>query len=880
MDWDRLEELFLAAVELPPAERAAYLQATEPAAAVRAEVLSMLGAHEGDGLAIEARLLAEAGSLTGGHCGPYRLERLLGQGGMGEVYLARRDDDLYEREVAVKIVQHGPRQSLRARFARERSILARLNHPHIATLYDGGFAADGRPYLVMEYVDGLPVTAYCDDGRLGLRARLDLFIRICEAVQFAHGALVVHRDLKASNILIDRSGDPKLLDFGIAKLLAEDESAATLVLDRVLTPEHAAPEQIRGEEPTTATDVYGLGVLLCELLAGEPPLRFPTRSPLEIDRIAREVEATVPSRLLARAEPGAVAEVARQRGTDPRRLRAALRGDLDAICAKALRKEPEQRYAGVAELVADLRRHLHSRPVRAMRGSRVYQARKFLWRHFASLALSALAFVVLGGFLVVTLRQAEQVRIQRDLALAESERAEIVLDRLVDLFASAGSQATGEGGTLEMDAFLQRGEETAELLRGDPAARVRLSEALARIYAHRGDLVRALAVLDDAVELTDDVFVRLRLEHLIARLRNRHEGPEVGVPLLRASLARHLELLGPDHPDVDRVRVALAGNLSDATEARRLLDAVLARHPARPGDAESQLRAEVLSALASLDLGEADYPSARARLEEADALLARSLLVTTAPRTTVRHNLASVYARLGQWEAAEAMQREVVNVQREVSGPDSDLTAGAIEGHAVMLANLGRHAEAAARFAAALAIYERTLAAGHWRIANCERNVGQLLALGGRFAEALPHLERAVALNTAAGRDAVYQQGQLALVRLGLGETGRALSELAEVAAQLDDPAGGYSPNYRADGQVWLGLARLEAGSTAAAAACFARALELREDLLGADHPATAEASCGLAVAESRPAGAAAARYRAWGLAHPLLLARLAAEKP
>ena len=359
----------------------------------------MLDAHEGEELQVEARLLGthEDPSLIGQRLGPYRLLSIIGRGGMGEVYLAERDDELYDRQVAIKLVQYGPRATLHERFARERAILARLTHPNVATLYDGGLAEDGRPYLVMEYVDGVPITEYCDARALDLRARIELFLTVCEAVQFAHGALVIHRDLKPSNILVDAQAAPSCWTSASPSCwkVTRRILGHTSSLDRVPTPEHAAPEQIRGEDPTTATDVYGLGVLLCELFVGANRCAFPRalrwRSTASPARWMHFLPRAFSARWSLRLPPPAPSHGDRARdlarGCGAISMRSA---------PKALRKLSDERYPSVAEFMADLRRHLnHARC--AVEGTPSYNARKFLRRHRSSLALSALAFLVLSA---------------------------------------------------------------------------------------------------------------------------------------------------------------------------------------------------------------------------------------------------------------------------------------------------------------------------------------------------------------------------------------------------------------------------------------------------------------------------------------------------
>ena len=316
-----------------------------------------------------SELEAETTAIThGALIGPYRLVRELGQGGMGVVYLAERADGQFEQRVALKLIKRGmDSDEILRRFLAERQVLARLSHPHIARLLDGGVTAEGQPYFAMEYVDGVPLHHYCEERSLGFEDRLRLFREVCEAVQYAHRSLVVHRDLKPSNILVTSAGETKLVDFGIAKVLYEDvaDRSVTRTDQRLMTPEYAAPEQVRGEPVTTATDVYALGAILYQLLTGRPPHQFTGRSR----------GGAVPHHL--RGGPRAA-----ERGPCTRhRRRRRLRGDLDIIVLKALRKDPARRYPSVEALLEDLERHRTGLPVRARPDSVAYRARKFLGRH-------------------------------------------------------------------------------------------------------------------------------------------------------------------------------------------------------------------------------------------------------------------------------------------------------------------------------------------------------------------------------------------------------------------------------------------------------------------------------------------------------------------
>ncbi|HET8834748.1 MAG TPA: protein kinase, partial [Gemmatimonadales bacterium] len=382
--WARIEEVIDAALDLPTAERRRFVEQACPDPALRAEVLEILAAgQEPAMLDHPATELASAlGEFTGEtpvplpeRVGPYRIERVIGEGGMGTVFLAHRDDGQFDQRVALKLVRRGPHLDAKVvrRFREERQILAALNHPGIARLLDGGIAEDGLPYFAMEHVEGETITRYSVRHALGVEARLQLFVRVCDALAHAHERQIIHRDVKPSNILVTDQGEPRLLDFGIAKLLAPDGQAASLTRrsERFLTPEYASPEQIRGEPVGAASDVYALGVLLYELLTGQRPFR--RRTAFELERAVLEEDPTRPSEV-ARGEP----------------LRRRLKGDLDAIVLTAMNKEPERRYPGAAELAADVRRHLAGQPVRARAANPAYLVRRWARRH-QTVVLSGIA---------------------------------------------------------------------------------------------------------------------------------------------------------------------------------------------------------------------------------------------------------------------------------------------------------------------------------------------------------------------------------------------------------------------------------------------------------------------------------------------------------
>jgi eukaryotic-like serine/threonine-protein kinase len=418
--WRQVEEIFQAAVERDDAERGDYLaEACGDDADLRREVESLLAYETTNpfqqaikgaarSLVVEQSNPEEPGNnLTGRRIGAYRVTSLIGRGGMGAVYLAERDAAQFDQQVAIKIIKRGmDTDFIRDRFLRERQILAGLDHPHIAHLLDGGTTEDGLPYFVMEQVDGVAITDYCEANKLSITERLKLFRQVCAAVQHAHKKLVVHCDLKPSNILVNRDGAPKLLDFGVAKLLAPDAGQTqTATEQRMLTPDYASPEQVRGLQITTAADIYSLGVVLYELLTNRRPHDLKTASPAEIERAICETEPAKPSDAVSLETASAG------------KLQKQLAGDLDNIVLMAMRKEPERRYQSVEQFSEDIRRHLEGLPVSARADTFTYRAGKFVRRHRLGVAVAALVTLSLFSGIVVTTRAAR-------IARAERERAE------------------------------------------------------------------------------------------------------------------------------------------------------------------------------------------------------------------------------------------------------------------------------------------------------------------------------------------------------------------------------------------------------------------------------------------------------------------------
>jgi serine/threonine protein kinase/tetratricopeptide (TPR) repeat protein len=437
--WQRAKQVLDEAIAVESGERASVLdRACDGDPELRREVESLLSAHEQAGstflkTAAVGLKAPSSPSRAGLRIGVYQIIKEIGHGGMGEVYRAARADGQYTKEVAIKLVRGGfDSRFVLERFLTERQILASLDHPNIARLLDGGSTDDGVPYLVMELIEGTPLDEHCDNNRLNVTERLKLFVQVCSAVQYAHQRLVIHRDIKPGNILVTKEGVPKLLDFGIAKILDPTDGSKT-TLDRPFTPEYASPEQIRGEPITTASDVYSLGVVLYQLLTGRSPYPGKTSTAHELARAICETDPGRPSSVVIRqliARSGetrpapSLSEISAPREGSPARLRRRLAGDLDNIVLKALRKEPQFRYSSVEQLALDIRAHLDGRPVAATKGSWSYRARKFVVRNKVGVAASAAVALAIATGVGLTVREARIARHQAEIASIQKARAE------------------------------------------------------------------------------------------------------------------------------------------------------------------------------------------------------------------------------------------------------------------------------------------------------------------------------------------------------------------------------------------------------------------------------------------------------------------------
>ncbi|MEZ5964304.1 MAG: serine/threonine-protein kinase [Planctomycetota bacterium] len=674
--WRRVEDLFTRACEVDPEARRRMLQ-TECGddALLRAEVESLLDRAERAEAFLEAPIAPDAprvlkslagidDALLGVELAGWIVDGVVASGGMGTVYRAHAAVDT-ERVVAVKVMRPGlDVAAVSRRFQREGELLASLDHPSIARFVQSGVTADGRPFYVMEYVDGAPLLEACDRARMPIEARLHLFCAVGAAVAHAHRQLIVHRDLKPGNILVDSRGRPRLVDFGIATVLSP--ASAVRRQTRVMTPEYTSPEQARGEMATTASDIYSLGMVLYELLTGQAPYAFSSYDVDTIAKVASEAEPARPSQLEF------TAETAECRGTVPSKLRRQLRDDLDNIVRFALRKEPERRYATVEHFVEDVRRHLAGQPIAARPDTLLYRAAKFVRRNRLAASLAAVLLVAVGLGLVGVVWQARVAR-------QESRNSQRVTELLLEVLGGNGGHAATTTARELVDRAARRLDRLSDL---PVTIRAALEHALGRMYFNLGDYVAS-------------------------------------VRFYEASLRARVAQLGADDPRTAATRVALAVTLSRTNEvARSDAELVHALATARSAGDES-LVGDALDALGCLRNTQGRKPEAEQMLREALRLRRRTHGPVSEPVVSTMNNLATVCWALGDLEETGELLRGALALHRQMGdSEDQQVEAQLTHNLGVLHMTRGEHQHARDCFDAALALRRTSLPDGHPRLAD------------------------------------------------------------------------------------------------------------------------------------------------------------------
>nr|WP_298123171.1 serine/threonine-protein kinase [uncultured Pseudoxanthomonas sp.] len=835
--WQRLSPLLDILLELDPDARAQQLEilrADDPDAARELEKLLTLE-EEGDDF-IDQPLVDKPGQLKPGmRVGPYQLESMLGEGGMGMVWLASRADGLYQRRVALKLLRPGLADpNLRLRFTREREILARLEHPNIARLLDAGIGSEGQPYLALEYVEGVSITDYCLANNIGLDARLTLFLQICEAVSHAHANLIVHRDLKPSNILVTPNGEVRLLDFGIAKLLDDPEPAPVHPRTevRAFTLHYAAPEQVRGELVTTMTDVYSLGVVLYELIADTKPYRLRRQTDAEWEQAILAVEPLKPSVATLRTTDGS-----RNRCPDARRNARRLAGDLDNIALKALQKAPEQRYPSVEAMSQDLRRHIEGRPVLARPQSVGYRLHKYLIRQRWTLAFGGLAAAVLVTALAVSLWQGRQ-------AMREAARAQAMQNFVIGLFDNAS--ASQQGNTFDARELLAAGERRgARELANQPRAQAELLGVIARLRLGLGDYHESLALLEKqarvlatANDAPDSLRLQAATQHgRVLRLLGRsRQCVQVMAPMEArlASLDSRLPL------PVAEFRSQNGRCRADAGEkqvARQMFDGSLEIRRALKDEAGV---AENMRDLAQLDveLGNADagargYRAALAHLQ-AHGHARHTLAIE------IQRSLALLYRNRGDTDAALASFQRARALSEDIHGARHPLTQALRRHIAAVQVDLGQLREADEELGRLHAMTLESLGPQHRDTASSWNSMGIIAWERGDNETAVRNVARAVGIWRSSESLQILPGGlfNYGMVLHSAGRYDEALAALEE-SRRMRVATIGASHALIGETDRMIGEVLAAKGDLRGASARFDRAVRLTRVGFGPEHPRT-----------------------------------------
>ncbi len=716
-------------LECAPEERLSLLaRLCDGDADLRGEVEALAAAFERDEGLLEKGLLSGGGellrrpaesSLKGQLLGPYEIIRELGHGGMGAVYLAVRADDQYRKRVAIKLIKRGlDTDEILSRFRHERQILASLDHPNIARMLHGDTTADGLSYFVMEYVEGVPIDAYCDSKKLSTAARLELFRKVCAAVHYAHQNLVVHRDLKPGNILVTDEGEPKLLDFGIAKLLNPElygqTIAPTAVALRLMTPDYASPEQARGAKITTASDVYSLGVLLYELLTGHRPYHLKSTERVEIERVICEEQPEKPSTIVKRREdiPGDAGtartitpeSVSKTREGEPDKLRRRLEGDLDNIVLMAMRKEPERRYLSAGQLAEDIRLHLEGLPVIARKDTFGYRAGKFIKRNKLGVGIAAAFALLLVVSAVLIVRQSARAGRERD-------KAQRVSGFLVDLFkGSDPGEARGKNVTAR--EILDKGAARIENeLEDQPEVQATLMDTVGMVY-------RSLGLYDSAI------------------------------PLLEKSLKLRRETLGGESADTAQSLSDLGWTLAEAQrskEAEPLLNEAIRIRRKLLGD-ENQQTAESINLLAYVRKEQGDVDAAEALYRESLALRRKIFGTTHHDVAQSLNNLALLLSEKGNYEAADQLYQETLDIDRKLTGAEDPEALTHLANYALLKDSRGEYDAAEKLYGQVVAARRKVQGNEHPNLAVSLNNLAETLRQKGDYTAAEPLYREALAI--------------------------------------------------------------------------------------------------------------------------------------
>ena len=800
--WKQIEQIFSTAAELPQHERENFLKTTcANDSELRFEVESLLAQDTETGTMMQTLISKAAGSLrssdlTGKRIGPYRIISLTGEGGMAQVYKAVRDDDQYQKVVAIKILrQDSAPLFLISRFWYERQILANLEHPCIARFLEGGTTEEGIPYFAMEFIEGQPITEYCDSHNLTIRKRLELFRSVCEAVQYAHKNLVIHRDLKPRNILVTDEGVPRLLDFGIAKLLnpeiGSEVPSATISSVRMMTPDYASPEQVRGEKVTTATDTYSLGLVLYEMLSGKRPQEVHTNSFAEIEHVVCEQEPELPS-----------AAILHQKSKiNTKKLSREISGELDNIVSMAMQKNPLQRYATVEQFAEDISNYLEGRTIRAKTPTLSYRVIKFARRHRTAVAVTAFVILTLAAIAVLMTMQASRIAKERD-------RASEVTKFLVELF-QVSDPGESKGNSVTARELLDKSAKKIESdLKEQPEVQAALMETMGKVYGNLGLYNTAIPMLEKALEIRKQTLgskspeIAATMNSLAGALQNAGKHDRA-LKIGGEALALRRKLFGNQHPSVAESLSVTGGSLFEKGQLKEA-GAVFREALAIREKAFGPEHLLVATSLSQLGL----ILSVEEKKDEAEPLYRRALTIRRKLRGADHHEIATSLNNLGRilldkgdYIGAEEMFREAVALDRKILGNDHPDLAVTLSSLAWTLKEQEEYSESEELFREALALRKRALDSQHPAIARSLYNLGCILIDKRDFDQA----------------EAVLKEAQ--------EHWKKTLPEIHANHATL----------LAAIGKVQMGKQKLNEAETS-----FKQAIEMRIRTLSADHPSIA----------------------------------------
>ena len=863
--WTEVRALFEELVELAPAEREGRLAAlSDPALGAR--VAALLAADSSAGRFLETPAVAVAGGLFEGledpagelpppeRIGLYRVLERLGRGGMGEVFLAERADGLFEQRVAIKLLRRGmASDEILRRFSRERRILARLEHPHIARLFDGGATEDGRPYFVMELVEGEPITVYCRARDLPVADRLRLLADCCDAVAAAHRNLVVHRDLKPSNVLVTKDGEVKLLDFGIAKLLGPEDTgeaaAETHTELRLLTPAYAAPEQILGEPVTTATDVWALGALSYELLTGSLPQKREGRSAAALAAAAADEAIERPSQRVAK-EPLAALPLANPSEGDRRRFERQLRGDIDNIVLGALRREPERRYGSVTAFAGDLRRHRDGQPVKVRPDTLGYRLGKFVRRNRIAVGAGVVVFASLVAGLAVAAWQARRAEAHARTAAAAARRAEGVKEFLIGLFEVADPEQASGGSVTASELLDQAGKRLETELSSEPDIQADLLEAVARIDKGLGRLDTAEDLARRSLEIRQRIFPAgdaaigrsLATAGAVKMSQGKLDDAEkqIGAALKMLEAAEPPDSLATARARSDFAQVLFWKGQAEPAIAneRRVYETY--RRVLGADNAQTAMHLRNLGVL----LDEVDrVDEAEKAYRESQAILVKRLGPDHVNLGYSYLNLASLLdIRRGQAAEAEQLYKRTLAIRRKALGNNHPTVGQALQLTGLFYLNQGRLDESEATYEEALALF-RGINPKHFEVGKCLNGLALVASRRGRYVESEKRLDEVIALfDEVLGPKHPFswqargnRAEQIAL-QGRLDEAEKIQREVAGKLAELNGPDSGEAIEASAR----LGETLRKQGRAAEAVPLHRRALEIYTKQLGEQNPTVA----------------------------------------